>query len=362
MKNLFTGLSKKEFPATQEGIDRAIDEFNNTLNIIALQVFPKRRRKKKSLPKIKKKWYDKSCYALKSELRGLAKQCSSAPQNSIIRQNFNITKRNYKKLLKQKESCYIHSIRDKLIDTLNKDPQLFWKSIKYLKKDQYDEDTNNPVKLDTWFDYFSALYSKKSMLDDQFEIHNIDSPVIPELHTFLNKIITVKEVKLAISILKNGKAPGEDRVLNKVLKSGELTLPDSLCKIFNIVFASERYPCSWCKILVPVFKSGIPDNPDNYRGISIGSCIGKVYSMVFFNHLIDAIDNFNLLSKNQIGFLKGYRTADHSFAINSIADHFVKTMKQDIYVAFVDLRKALDTVNRKASINKLYKKESLGSS
>ena len=102
-----------------------------------------------------------------------------------------------------------------------------------------------------------------------------------------------------------------------------------------------------------VFKSGIPDNPDNYRGISIGSCFGKVYSMVLFNRLIDAMDNFNL-SKNQIGFLKGYRTADHSFVINSIADHFLKTMKQDVYVAFVDLRKAYDTVNRKALIDKLY--------
>ena len=205
--------------------------------------------------------------------------------------------------MKQKESFYIYSIRDKLIDTLNKDPQLFWKSIKDLKKDQYDEDTNNPVELDTCFDYFSASYSKKSMLDDQFEIHDNDSPVIPELHIFLNKIITVKEVKLAISKLKNGKAPGEDRILNEMLKSGKLTLSDSLCKIFNLVFASERYPYSWCKnFLVPVFKSGIPDNPDNYRGISIGSCIGKVYSMVLFNRLIDAIDNFNLLSKTRLVF------------------------------------------------------------
>ena len=141
------------------------------------------------------------------------------------------------------------------------------------------------------------------MLDDEFEIHNIDSPVIPELHTFLNKIITVKEVKLAISKLKNGKASGEDRVLNEMLKSGKLTLSDSFCKIFNLVFASERYPYSWCKnFLVPVFKSGIPDNSDNYREISIGSCIGKGYSMVLFNRLIDAIDNFNLINKNQIVF------------------------------------------------------------
>ena len=55
VKNLFSDLSKKEFPATQEGIDKAIDEFNDTLNSIALQVFLQRRRKKKSSHKIKKK-------------------------------------------------------------------------------------------------------------------------------------------------------------------------------------------------------------------------------------------------------------------------------------------------------------------
>ena len=35
-------------------------------------------------------------------------------------------------------------------------------------------------------------------------------------------------------------------------------------------------------------------------------------------------------------------------------------MKQDIYVAFVDLRKAYDKMNRKALINKLYKKAITG--
>ena len=55
---------------------------------------------------------------------------------------------------------YVHTIRDKLIDTLNKDPQSFWNSVKELRKDQCDQYGNNPIELDTWFDYFKALYSK----------------------------------------------------------------------------------------------------------------------------------------------------------------------------------------------------------
>ena len=62
VKNLFTILSNKEYPPTQEGIDTAVDEFSTTLNSIAMQVFPQQ-KKKKIMPKARKKWYDQSCCA-----------------------------------------------------------------------------------------------------------------------------------------------------------------------------------------------------------------------------------------------------------------------------------------------------------
>ena len=88
VKNLFTMLSNKEYPPTHEGIDTAVDEFSTTLNSIAMPVFPQHKKKKKIMPKVRKKWYDQSCYALKSELRRLAKQYSLNPQNSIIGKKF----------------------------------------------------------------------------------------------------------------------------------------------------------------------------------------------------------------------------------------------------------------------------------
>ena len=77
---------------------------------------------------------------------------------------------------------------------------------------------------------------------------------------------------------------------------------------------------------------------------------------MLYNRLIDAIEKFGLLSNNQIGFLKGYMTTDHSFIVNSLANHFTKIMKKDLYIAFVDLRKAYDTVNRGTLISELYNK------
>ena len=77
-----------KYPPTQEWLETAVDEFSTTLNSIAMQVFPQHNKKKKIMPKARKKWHDQSCYALKSELRRLAKQYSLNPQNSIIRKNF----------------------------------------------------------------------------------------------------------------------------------------------------------------------------------------------------------------------------------------------------------------------------------
>ena len=52
-----------------------------------------------------------------------------------------------------------------------------------------------------------------------------------------------------------------------------------------------------------------------------------------------------MLSKNQIGFREGCRTSDHLFTLKSICDKYKKEKKK-VFAAFIDLRKAYDTVWR----------------
>ena len=89
-------------------------------------------------------------------------------------------------------------------------------------------------------------------------------------------------------------------------------------------------------MLLPLHKGGDLDDPDNYRGISISSCFAKLYSLVLNERLIDAIEKFDLVSQEQIGFLKGFRTTDHSFIINSIVNKLVKENNKTTYLALVD--------------------------
>ena len=81
-----------------------------------------------------------------------------------------------------------------------------------------------------------------------------------------------------------------------------------------------------------------------------------LFSTVLYLRILEVNENFSLISNNQIGFLKGYRTADHVLFIDTVINEIVHRQRKRLFVAFVDLKKAYDKVNRKFMINKLRNK------
>ena len=145
--------------------------------------------------------------------------------------------------------------------------------------------------------------------------------------------------------------------MNKVLKTAQHYLLLPITKLMNLIIESEKYPSSWCRnILVTSYKGGGNDDPDNYRGISIGSCLAKLYSTIFYHRILEVNDNVGLINNKQIGFLKGFRTADHLLVIDTIINEVVHKKKKKLFVAFIDLKKAYDKINRDALIFKLKRK------
>ena len=125
----------------------------------------------------------------------------------------------------------------------------------------------------------------------------------------------------------------------------------------NLILESEKYPSSWCRnILVTLYKGGGNNDPDNYRGISIGSCLAKLFSTILYHRILEVNDNVGLINNKQIGFLKGFRTADHLLVIDTIINEVVHKQKKKLFVAFIDLKKAYDKINRDALIFKLKSK------
>ena len=59
-----------------------------------------------------------------------------------------------------------------------------------------------------------------------------------------------------------------------------------------------------------------------------------------------AEDN-QIIVEEQAGFRKGYSTVDNIFVLHSIIQHYLQR-KRKVYVAFVDFKKAFDTVSKEA--------------
>ena len=99
-------------------------------------------------------------------------------------------------------------------------------------------------------------------------------------------------------------------VMNEVLKTAQPYLELPITKLMNLILESEKYRSPWYRnILVTLYTGGGNDDPDNYRGISIRSCLAKLYSSVLYHKILEVNDNVGLINNKQIGFLKGFRTA-----------------------------------------------------
>ena len=134
--------------------------------------------------------------------------------------------------------------------------------------------------------------------------------------------------------------------------AGAPTILPFLVSFFNEILKSH-YPENWCKgIITPIHKQGEIDNPDNYRGITINSCLSKLFNLLLTKHLTTFTNDNQILKYNQIGFRKSFRTSYHVFTIKTIISKYLKENKK-LYLCFVDFRKAYDSIWREALFYKL---------
>ena len=114
---------------------------------------------------------------------------------------------------------------------------------------------------------------------------------------------------------KKGKTAGPDKILNEVIRYSSPVTLKSYAKLFNLILKTRFYPNCWNNSFITlIHKSGDKSEASNYRGISLISCLSKVFSSVLNNRLIAVMaKNF---SDSQFGFRENHRTADSLFILN----------------------------------------------
>ena len=231
----------------------------------------------------------------------------------------------------------------------------FWSTIRNLTTKRAPQCS---ITVDDWYHHFRNLFNcfedmdqnhtdaiKENFVRDE-SILELDFEESQQDSEWLDDDISEEEVVTALRNIKNGKAAGPDRVIGEFLKYSMEFCIDYMVKLFNKLFTLGIYPGSWSEsIIQPLHKKGDKDNPENYRGISLLNILSKVYSHILNRRLNDWIDEQNILEESQAGFRKHYSTVDHIFTMTALVQKQLLYHRK-LYVAFIDFRKAFDSVVR----------------
>ena len=345
-KNKTKKLLEQADNLIETDIDTSLNFFNQAMEEInkpMVQTVNPNKDKKKE----KNAWFDKECLQSKKETKSSLQKLNRTNRKTNQelyeerKQSYLDKKLQYNKLIKEKKKAYKKETQEQLIEN-RKDSKKFWSMI---KKISFRQIKLPKIDISEWKLYFFNLLNPKN-LNKQPEEPQKTYPVrtIEEL----DKEISDAEIQQAIDKLKNGKAAGIDGTSPELLKLVKPKVTSYMKKLFNEIYSKSFFPTDWItSIIVPIHKKGSKLITDNYRGISLLSLTSKVFTSIINTRLYNWLEKNEKICTEQAGFRRGFSTTDHIFTLYSMINNCLYGNKRGkFYVAFIDYRKAFDSINR----------------
>jgi hypothetical protein len=246
-------------------------------------------------------------------------------------------------------------------------PSSIWKIFKEFRSSNSSNEINEIIvnnqeitDKDLIADEFNSFFTNVAAnLKDEIAPSNFDllnnyvSNKVPVPMFFNIPLITRDKVTNMISELDSSKATGLDGIGPKIVKLSADVISPTIQHIMNLSFNSGVFPDSWKAAKVnPIFKSGSPQDINNYRPISILPTLSKLIERHVHNHFSNYLDHYKLIVESQSGFRKNHSCET---ALVSLIDRWIKAIHDGkiVGVVMVDFRKAFDLVDHNILLNKL---------
>ena len=323
---------------------KMVSEISNTLLEVCSKANIKPKRKSCRIGQ-DEPWFDKECQKLKSSIK---RKCKALKRNSaknhlhseILMEN----KLLKNKIKKKKEEYKLNVVNEMKIK--KGDQKTFWKLLKKLDNSKNDSLFQNSISVKKWNEHFKHILNDNSR-EVKYPPDCLDSGP-------LDNIITLEELSNARYILRPNKSSGHDLISNEMISSLVEVQPELLIQLFNRIFKTNAKIKQWSlSVITPIFKSGSKMEPNNYRGISLLSCLGKLFCAILNHRLLQYALDKKILKSEQLGFLQGNRTSDAHIILNTLIQSYCHKEGKKIFACFVDFRKAFDTVPRDILFSKL---------
>ena len=197
-----------------------------------------------------------------------------------------------------------------------------------------------------WIRWFHTLLNAKSPRFDPNIAKGLDQ--WPE-NMPLEVQPTMQELTDAIRSFANGKVVGPDGVSVEVFKvtlNGDLALRRRLLDIVVRIWRGGEVPQQWKDAIIMVLhKKKDRTECGNYRGISLVAHAGKILLKIIARRLSEYCERVEILPEEQSGFRPNRYTTDMMFVIRRLQE-LARKKRFSLYVCFIDLTKAYDSVDR----------------
>ena len=245
----------------------------------------------------------------------------------------------------------------KIVDEIKVSPKSFWKFVNKKTKQSHkvcrvrDHNGNltksNKDTAESLNMYFSTVFNE----------HDI---VCSSLHsdwygeTMSGIIFKEEEILQVLKELKIDKAAGPDRIHPRVLFELRYLIAKPLRIIFDKSLSTSSVPSDWKKAcVVPIFKKGKKDLPQNYRPVSLTCIVCKIMEKIIRDNLMKFLTQNDLLSDSQFGFVPGRScTLQLLVCIEKWTKQFDEGNNVDII--YTDFSKAFDVVSHSKLITKIF--------
>ena len=267
----------------EEGKEIELTEITSVVDIIleksCSSSFGKRNPKPKGTDK-KKTFYTKKFKDMKSAYYKTKREYKKTHLHNDYKTLIEKSRAVKQEVKKAKQEAH-KSFTEKLRTLQSKNPKEYWRLIHNKSRETTEASRDDLLE---HFRELSTVMDNKD-LGDLSQVPVIDNK---NLNTnILNQAITEDEVTKAAKKLKNGKSSGIDGIKNEHIKHSIDTLMPLYLLLFNKVLDNGELPEEWgTGLIVPIYKKkGDKKDPNNYRGITLLSCLGKLFTSIINNRL-----------------------------------------------------------------------------
>ena len=152
------------------------------------------------------------------------------------------------------------------------------------------------------------------------------------------------EIKKALSMMKAGKSPGLDGIPVELWRLLQRSTTPILARLFTAVGELGLKPHGFLDgVIITLYKKGDRSDPASYRPITLLNTDYKVLAKVLANRLGPVLGG--LLGQEQTAFLPRRLIGSNILLLQQLPQ-LLRQAQQSAVVAFLDFRKAYDTVDR----------------